>query len=69
MDEDIPDGFVMLERPGNGSFGRVELVKRESDDRLFALKVLNKGPGADSAEVEIKALQMVNSPFVADIYE
>lgn len=69
MDEDIPDGFVMLERLGNGSFGRVELVKRESDDRLFALKVLNKGPGADSAEVEIKALQMVNSPFVADIYD
>ena len=69
MDADIPEGFVMLERLGNGSFGRVELVKRESDERLFALKILEKGPGANSAAVEIEALQKIDSPFVASIYD
>ena len=59
----------MLERLGNGSFGRVELVKRKSDERLFALKILEKGPGANSAAVEIEALQKIDSPFVASIYD
>jgi serine/threonine protein kinase len=68
MDDWLPDGFTVLERLGNGSFGRVELVQRDSDDYLFALKVL-RDRGMKSADIEISALNLIDSPFVTKVYE
>jgi serine/threonine protein kinase len=68
MDDWLPVGFNVLERLGSGSFGRVELVQRDADDRLFALKVLT-GRGMKSADPEIEALRQIDSPFVAQVYD
>jgi serine/threonine protein kinase len=69
MDEHgIPEGFIALEGLGSGSFGRVELVQRESDDTIYALKILNSQAGIESAEVEIGTLSLINSPFVTKVY-
>jgi serine/threonine protein kinase len=65
----LPAGFTALDRMGDGSFGRVELIKRDSDNALFALKVLEGKSGIDSAEPEIAALEVIDSPFVCKLYE
>ncbi|OHT02406.1 CAMK family protein kinase [Tritrichomonas foetus] len=69
MENWLPKGFSSLERLGNGSFGRVELIQREEDGALFALKILERQQGIDSAEVEIESLNVIDSPFVANLYE
>lgn len=65
----LPNGYIQLERLGDGSFGRVELIQREEDNQLFALKVLEKSAGISSAEVEIESLNVIDSPFVAHLYD
>lgn len=69
MNSWLPSGFSELERLGDGSFGRVELIQREEDGSLFALKVLEKQGGIESADVEIESLNSIDSPFVAHLYE
>lgn len=69
MDDWLPEGFTELERLGDGSFGRVELIQRESDGVLLALKVLEKQQGIKSAEIEIEALNAIDSPFVVKLYD
>ena len=64
----IPDGFKYLDRLGNGSYGHVDLLYQESNEDLYALKVLTSEVGKKSAEIEIKALKMINSPFVTRIH-
>ena len=69
MDDWLPSGFSQLERLGDGSFGRVELIQREEDGALFALKVLEKQGGIESAEIEAQSLRTIDSPFVARLYD
>lgn len=69
MNFSLPSGFSELERLGDGSFGRVELIQREEDGYLFALKVLEKQGGIESADVEIESLNSIDSPFIAHLYQ
>lgn len=69
MNSCLPNGFSELERLGDGSFGRVELIQREEDGSLFALKVLEKQGGIESADIEIESLNSIDSPFVAHLYQ
>jgi serine/threonine protein kinase len=68
MDDWVPPGYTQLDRMGSGSFGRVELIKRDSDDVLFALKVLMQ-QAMESAEPEIEAMQQIDSPFVCRLHD
>lgn len=62
----VPAGFKKLERLGDGSFGRVDLVERESDGVLFALKVIMDKANAD---VEIEAYRNFDSPHIVKLHE
>ena len=65
----LPDGFTELERLGDGSFGRVELIQREEDGNLFALKILENKAGIASAENEIDLLNLVSTPFIVKLHD
>lgn len=69
MSRTAPEGFSDLTRLGDGSFGIVNLVQRESDGYLFALKVLEKKNGIQTAENEIEILNTLNSPFIINCYD
>jgi len=63
------DGFEVLERLGSGSYARVELVRRKSDDVLFAAKSFTSKAGIQSADGEIRALQMLDSPYIVKCHK
>lgn len=65
----LPDGYTVLERLGDGSFGRVELIQKEEDGSLYALKILESENGISSAENEIDVLNLISSPFVVKLYD
>lgn len=65
----IPSGFTQLERLGDGSFGRVELLQREDDGVLFAVKVFETPAAITTAEKEIDLMNLVSSPFIVKLYD
>ena len=62
-----------LGRLGEGSFGRVTLVKDGADQRRYALKSMRKasivsGRQVEHAQSERKVLRMLNHPFVLKLF-
>mmetsp|Transcript_42082 Transcript_42082/g.90380 ORF Transcript_42082/g.90380 Transcript_42082/m.90380 type:complete len:458 (-) Transcript_42082:285-1658(-) len=62
--------FDFLHCIGQGTFGRVYLVQKKGDDRLFAMKVLKKSRVADTRKraeyivTERRVLRIANHPFI-----
>lgn len=65
----LPTGFTQLERLGDGSFGRVELLQREDDGVLFAMKIFETPTAIATAEKEIDLMNLVSSPFIVKLYD
>lgn len=65
--------FEILKLLGQGSFGKVFLVKHKIDKKLFAMKVLNKEKIFKSKQViqtknEREILEKLDNPFIVKLY-
>jgi len=68
-----PGDFQTLKLIGKGGFGRVLLVRRYSDKKAYAMKVLNKSSIAARGEVEHtkteqQVLATIDCPFLAKLH-
>ena len=64
--------FKLLKTVGKGSFGRVFMVSRNSDDKIFAMKVLNKQKLIERNQYEHtlserKILEDIDHPFLVGL--
>lgn len=67
------DSFEVLKLVGCGSFGKVFLVRKKDDRKIFAMKVLKKRDlilkkKLRYAITETKILKSCNHPFILQIY-
>ena len=66
-------GFTELKLLGNGTYGRVYKVKRQSDGNVYALKVVNLSNLSthelESSLNEIRLMASFTSPFIIRFYE
>ncbi|CAD8132736.1 unnamed protein product [Paramecium pentaurelia] len=65
--------FELIKVIGRGSFGKVLLVKKLNDQKLFAVKILKKKMLSmkkfhDQAIQERKILSLINSPFMVKLH-
>lgn len=64
--------FDILTTIGVGGFGRIRLVKKKSDEKYYAVKILVKKDVIESGKVEDvlkekRILQAINFPFIVNI--
>jgi serine/threonine protein kinase len=67
------ESFQLLKVVGKGSFGKVMLVKKKDDGKIYAMKVLNKQAIISRNQVihtrsEKSILQMVQHPFIVTLH-
>jgi len=67
------DDFVQLKVIGRGGFGKVLLVRKKDNNRVYAMKILKKGVIAARGEIEHtrtekSVLAKVDSPFLAKLH-
>ena len=67
------DDFEVIRVLGTGSFGKVSLVKKKSDQKLYAMKVLNKSniiirKQVEHTNTERRVLGTINHPFIVKLY-
>lgn len=63
------DDFVIMKVVGKGSYGKVLLVKRNDDQKIYAMKVLKKKHMIKKNQVEHikterKILELIDHPFI-----
>jgi len=68
-----PEDFQTLKLIGKGGFGRVLLVRKYSDKKVYAMKVLNKSSIAARGEVEHtrteqQVMATIDCPFLAKLH-
>lgn len=67
------DDFEEKATLGTGSFGRVKLIQRRSDERCFALKVLRKAAVIKQKQVdhlfsEVTIMGKISHPFIVEFF-
>lgn len=67
------EDFEVIRVLGTGSFGKVSLVKKKSDQKLYAMKVLNKSniiirKQVEHTNTERRVLGTINHPFIVKLY-
>jgi serine/threonine protein kinase len=67
------DDFELVKVIGKGSFGKVTLVRKRSDKKLFAMKVLTKASiikrkQVDHTNTERRVLGSINHPFIVRLH-
>lgn len=67
------ENFIVKGNLGKGSFGRVYLVECKEDNKLYAMKVLNKNKVKESdcvenSKVERIILSTLSFPFIVDLF-
>jgi len=67
------EDFVLLKVIGKGSFGKVFQVRKKDNDKIYAMKVLNKKSIIDRHEIkhtqtEKNILQKLIHPFLVNLY-
>lgn len=67
------DDFELVKVIGKGSFGKVTLVRKKSDSKLYAMKVLSKSDIVKRKQVEHtrterKVLGSINHPFIVRLH-
>lgn len=67
------DAFELVKVIGKGSFGKVTLVRKKDDQRLYAMKVLHKEniikrKQVEHTNTERRVLGSINHPFIVRLY-
>lgn len=67
------DDFELVRVIGKGSFGKVTLVKKKSDQKLYAMKVLSKPnivkrKQVEHTRTERRVLGTINHPFIVKLH-
>nr|BAN37833.1 protein kinase 2, putative [Entamoeba histolytica] len=67
------DDFELLKVIGRGSFGKVMMVKKKDDGRIFAMKILRKDivkerKQVDHTKAEKNVLMQLHHPFIVKLY-
>jgi serine/threonine protein kinase len=67
------DDFELVRVIGKGSFGKVTLVRKKTDQKLYAMKVLNKQNIVKRKQVqhtktERKVLGTMNHPYIVKLH-
>ncbi|KAL7712227.1 non-specific serine/threonine protein kinase [Entamoeba marina] len=67
------DDFELLKVIGRGSFGKVMMVKKKDDEKIFAMKVLRKDivkerKQVDHTKAEKQVLQHLSHPFIVKLH-
>jgi len=68
-----PDDFITHKVLGRGSFGKVLLVEKKDDGKLYAMKILVKKDiikrqQTSNTKTERKILESLNSPFIVQLH-
>lgn len=68
-----PEDFTVKRKIGNGSFGKVFLVECKKDNKIYAMKVLEKTQIRDSDRIENSKAEriifsQVSFPFIVDLH-
>ena len=67
------DDFKIIKVIGRGSFGKVYMVEKKSDGKIFAMKtlkkdqVLRKGQ-TNNTKVERMILERISNPFIVKLH-
>ena len=66
------DDFVLLKTVGRGSFGKVIMVRKKSDDRVYAMKALKKEQVLKRRQYEHtlserRILENIDHPFIVSL--
>ena len=69
--QQIDDIYERVKKLGEGAFGEVWLVKHKLFGKMFALKIIEKGPYSNDEEIinEIEILKKLDHPFILKILE
>lgn len=67
------DDFTLVKVIGKGSFGKVTLVRKKSDNKLYAMKVLSKAnivkrKQVEHTKTERRVLGSINHPFIVRLH-
>ncbi|EDR26281.1 cAMP-dependent protein kinase, gamma-catalytic subunit, putative, partial [Entamoeba dispar SAW760] len=67
------DDFELLKVIGRGSFGKVMMVRKKDDGRIFAMKILRKDivkerKQVDHTKAEKNVLMQLHHPFIVKLY-
>ena len=66
------EDFTIIKVVGKGSYGKVLLVKKNDDDKIYAMKVLKKKNmikrnQVEHIKTERKVLELINHPFIISL--
>ncbi|PIC15488.1 hypothetical protein B9Z55_022442 [Caenorhabditis nigoni] len=67
-----PNDFRLIKVVGRGGYGKVILARKNVDNKIYALKVINKPRNESNLQAaidEIKVFKHVNSPFICQMFD
>lgn len=67
------EDFQILKVIGRGSFGKVYMVRKKSNDKIYAMKTLKKDfiirtKQVSNTKIERDIMQQINHPFVVKLH-